>query len=425
MVIILFLIIINGILAMAEIAIVASKKYKLEKKANDGNANAKIALNLANEPGKFLSSIQIGITFVGILAGALGEITITQTFSSILNSVGFLQIYSDGISRILVVLFIGFGFMIFGELVPKRIALHNPEMIALLISPFMQFISFVSAPIVHLLSTSTDFVLHLLNVKKTEESIVSEEEVKMLIKEGARIGVFELSEKNIVERTLKLGDKKVSALMIARKEVIWLKKDSSPETIIELFKKHPQSYFPVCNKSLDNIIGVVRAKALFLHLLTHKEKALKKSIEKPLIIPENMPALKALEMFKKTKMHMALIVDEYGSIQGLITLTDILEGIVGDIPSHTETEEDDVIKRDDGSWLVNGLMTVDEFKEYFHVKKTLHDKHTDIHTIAGFVVSHLGKVPTSGDHFDWNDYRFEVVDMDGNRVDKVLVVKIK
>lgn len=420
MLLIVLLLALNGIFAMAEIAIVTSKKYRLEKLANEGNINARIALQLSSNSTTFLSTIQVGITFVGILAGALGETSVTRQLESWLIVAGFSS-FAEIIARLIVVAGTGYMFIVFGELIPKRLALHAPERIAVIIAPLMQLVAFAASPVVSVLSGSTDIMMHALQLKTPQEDTVSEEEVKMLIKEGARVGVFEISEKDIVERTLHLGDKHVSQLMTPRNEIITLRADMPVKEMLGIIIEHPHSYFPVVQKNIDSCIGVVRTKTLLANFLTNKEKALKNALQKQLVIPEHMFALKALEMFKKSQMHMSLIVDEYGSIQGLISLTDILEAIVGDIPSDTESGERDFIERDDGSWLVNGLVTIDEFKDFFKVGKMRDTKTGDVHTIGGFVVSHLGRVPLSGDNFMYDELKFEVIDMDGNRVDKVLV----
>jgi putative hemolysin len=289
----------------------------------------------------------------------------------------------------------------------------------------MSVLARISSPLVTFLTISSDWLLHVLRVKASQEPSVSEEEVRMLIKEGARTGVFELAEKDIVERTLKLGDKKVNALMIPRKEIVWLAIDSPFKTLRNKIAKHPHASFPVCRDNLDKVLGVVRSEDILTNFLLEEKITLQKFLHKPLFIPESMDGLKILELFKKSGIHIALVIDEYGNVQGLISLADILEAIVGDIPTIDELEEREIIKRDNGTWLVDGLLPVDEFKEYFHIKKLPGERSGVYHTLGGFVMHKLGRIPTSGDNFEFENYRFEVMDMDENRVDKILVAPHK
>ncbi|RJQ27724.1 HlyC/CorC family transporter [Candidatus Parcubacteria bacterium] len=421
--IIFILVIINGIFAMAEIAIISARKYKLQQQANEGNINAKISLNLASSPNKFLSTIQIGITFVGIFAGVFGGAKIADPLSFYLKSFEFIAPYSDIIALSIVVLFITYLSLIIGELVPKRLALAYPETIANLLARPMIVISEITSPLVSFLSISTDLVLNLLRIRKPEEILISEEEVKTLIREGAKTGVFDIVEKDIVERTFKVNDKKVKALMTPRNEIQWLDIDSSNKAILDKIAKNPQPSYPICRRSLDKVIGVVITEDLLTHHLRGDGIDLLKFLQKPLLIPENTRALKLLELFKKSGNHLAIILDEYGSVQGLISLSDIIKAIVGNIPSSEDSDEKEIIKLKDGSWLIDGLVNIDEFKEYFKIKNLPGEKASNFHTIGGFVVSRLNKIPKEGDYFEWEGLRFEVVDMDENRVDKVMLVR--
>lgn len=411
---------------MAEIAIVSARKSRLKHLANEGSRNAHAALELANNPNRFLSTVQIGITLIGILAGAFAGEMIIDPLSEQISQIPLLDPYSDAIALGIVVALITYLSLIIGELVPKRIALHSPEKIASLVARPMNALSALTAPLVSLLTTSTDWVLKILRISQTADELpVSEEEIKMLIREGARVGVFKIAEKDIVERTLMLGDKRVNTLMTPRKEIIWLDVDSSFKTIRNKIGKRSYSYFPVYRDTLDKVLGVVRTEDLLAHYLIEEKIDLNKFLHKPLFIPETMGGLEVLELFKKTGVHTALVVDEYGNIRGILTLTDILEAIVGDMPAVHEPEEQDIVKRDDSSWLVDGLIPIDEFKAYFHIKKLVGEKTGNFHTIGGFVMYKIGRIPVSGDHFVWESFRFEVMDMDGNRVDKVLVVQTK
>lgn len=420
-IIVLLLILLNGMFAMAEIAVVSARKAKLQKQAQDGNKNAQIALDLAKSPNRFLSTVQIGITLVGIFAGAFGGATIAESLAKQLATISVLAPYSDALALTIVVSLITYFSLVIGELVPKRIALNNPEKIATIVAPSMEKISHYSYPIVYLLSISTEWVFRILRIKKSTEPTVSDEEIKILLREGTQTGVFEVAEKDIVERTFRLSDKKVNTLMTPKKEIVWLDIDSSFKKIRSKITKHPHTHFPVCRDTLDKVIGIVRTESLLTNFLAEEKIDLKKILHKPLFIPENMDALKVLELFKKSGVHMALIVDEYGNVQGLLSLTDILEAIVGDIPTINELDEKEITKRDDGTFLVDGLTPIDEFKDYFKIRKLPEEKTGAFHTVGGFVTNNLGRIPVAGDSFMSEAFRFEVMDMDGNRVDKVLV----
>jgi len=422
--IVLLLIVLNGIFAMAEIAIITVRKQRLQQKANEGNKSAQAALELVNNPNRFLSTIQVGITLVGIFAGAYGGATIAESLSREISTVPLLDPYGDILGLMVVVGVITYLSLVIGELVPKRIALSNPEGIALFVSRPINFISSLAAPIVKMLGISTDWVLRLLQIKPKEEVPVSEEEIRMLIREGARVGVFGITEKNIVERTFSLNDRKVNSLMTTRKEIIWIDIDSSFKTIRSQITKSPHSRYPVCRDTLDKVVGIVRTEDLFTNFLVEEKIDLKKPLHKPLFVPTNMAVLKVLELFKKSGIHTALVVDEYGNIEGLLSLTDILGAIVGDIPTVNDLEEQEIVKRDKSSWFIDGLLSVDEFKEYFHIRKLPGEKTGAFHTTGGFVMYKIGHIPSSGDNFEWENYRFEVVDMDGHRVDKILLTKL-
>ncbi len=423
--IIIVLLLINGIFAMAEIAVVSARKSKLSHMAADGDLKAKAALDLLSSPSRFLSTVQIGITLVGIFAGAFGGAKIAGNLSDYLDSIAFIAPYSDAVSLGIVVTLITYFSLILGELVPKRIALSNPEKIASMVAIPMNKLSRITSPLVSLLSFSSDIVFRLLGLKDTGDPVVSDEEVRMLLREGTRAGVFTKEERDIVERTLRLGDKKVGMLMTPRKEIVWIDIDSPFKTIRQKITKKPHSHFPICKNNIDKVLGVVRVEDMLVDFLTVKDINIEKSLHKPLFIPESMDCLKLLEMFKKTGIHLALISDEYGNTKGLISLSDLLEDIVGDIPTVNEIEESEIIKRDDGSFLVDGLVSTDDFKEHFHIRKLPGEKAGNFHTLGGFVTSRIGRIPVSSDKFEAGDFRFEVVDMDGNRVDKVLITSIK
>lgn len=419
--IILFLILLNGIFAMAEIAVVSARKSKLQQRANEGDKNAQSALELAGSPSRFLSTVQIGITFIGIFAGAFGGGSIAENMSAQLKTIPVLAPYADGLSLLIVVAAITYLSLIIGELVPKRLALNSPEKIATFFARPMNILSSVASPLVDLLSISSDLVLRTLDIKPSLEPSVSEEEVKMLVREGTKVGVFNIAEKDIFERTLRLGDKKVNTIMTPRQEITWLDINSSYSTLKKKLAKNPHSNFPVCDRSLDKIMGIIRTEDLLTDFLTEAKIDVEKSLRKPLFVPETLEVLKVLELFKTSGIHMALVIDEYGSVLGLLSLTDILEEIVGDIPSIEELGEEKISKREDGSFLIDGLTPIEEFKEFFELKKIPGERSGSFNTIGGFIMHKLGKIPAIGDKFEWEGMTFEVVDMDENRIDKILV----
>jgi putative hemolysin len=419
--IVVLLIVFNGIFAMAEIAIVSSRKSKLQHQANEGNKNAQAALELAESPNRFLSTVQIGITLIGIFAGAFGGATIAGQLSQSFKEIPAISPYSDALALAIVVGTITYLSLIIGELVPKRLALSHPERFAKLLARPMHALSVISAPLVNLLSFSTDAFIKVLRIKPNKEPSVSDEEVNMLLREGTQVGIFDVAEKDIVERTLKLGDKRIPTLMTSRKEITWFDIDSPFKKIRNKITKTPYAYYPVCRDNLDKIVGIVRAEDMLRDFLANEKIDLKKYLLKPLFIPESMDVLQVLELFKKSGIHMAIVIDEFGNVQGILALNDILEAIVGDIPTIDEIEEKEFIKRDDKTWLIDGLVSIDEFKDHFKIKKLPEERSGVFHTLGGFIMHNLGKIPVSGDIFTWDTYTFEVVDMDGNRVDKVLV----
>ena len=409
---------------MSEIAIISSRKSKLQARANDGDIKAKAALELAKSPNRFLSTVQIGITLVGIFAGAFGGATIAEKLSTQFKNIPFLASNSDGLALVIVVTIITYLSLVIGELVPKRIALSNPEKIASFVALPMNVLSRFSAPLVSLLSTSTNWIFRILPIKPSLEPTVSDDEIRTLLREGTQSGVFELAEKDIVERTLRLSDKKVNTLMTPRKEIVWLDVNSSFKSIRSAIIKNPHAHFPVCRGGIDKVIGVVQTEGLLTDFLAEEKIDLLKIIHKPLFIPESMTGLKVLELFKKSGIHMALIIDEYGNVKGLLSITDVLEAIVGDIPAINELDEKEIVKRDNGTFLVDGLTPIDEFREYFKLRKLPGERGGIFHTVGGFATSNIGRIPVAGDSFEIDNFRFEVMDMDGNRVDKVLMVPI-
>ena len=423
--IILVLFVVNGAFSMAEMAVVSSRRARLRQIAEEGDAGAQVALELANNPNRLLSAVQTGMTLMATLAGAFGGATIADELAVYFRDVPALAPYSAGLALASVVVLITFFNLVIGELVPKRIALSNPERIASLAASPLRTFSRIVYPVIVLLSASTELVLRALGVRSYVEPGVTEEEIRILIDQGTTAGIIEEEEQDIMERVFSLGDRKVNSIMTPRGEVVWLDIEDSAAEIQVKISSGPYSMFPVCNKKLDNVLGVVQAKDLLSCNLADHKVDLKLALLPPLFVPESMRALKVLEKFKQTGIHLAIVLDEYGSVQGIVALVDLLEGLVGDIPHIEDLAEPQILQRSDGSWLVDGTMPVDDFKESLQLESLPGEENGFYQTIGGFVMTHLEKVPSTGDHFEWGDYRFEVVDMDEHRVDKILVTPLK
>jgi len=419
--IIFLLLVTNGVFAMAEIAIVSARKARLRQLADAGNSQARAALELAANPNQFLATAQIGITLVGILAGAFGGATIAEEIATRLGDIPFLAPYGETIGVGIVVLGITYFSLIIGELVPKRLALNNAERIASAVAAPMRGLSTIAAPVVRLLSVSTDIVIRLLGIKPSAEPSITPEELRILIEQGTESGVFEESEQDMIESVLRLDERRVGAFMTPRTHIVWFDIEDSPEDIRRKIADSQHSRFPVIKDSLDNVLGIVRAKDLLNQSLAGQPLDLRALLRPPLFIPESMSALKVLELFKQKGTHVALVTDEYGGIQGMVTHNDILEGIVGYIPSAGEPAEPQATRREDGSWLLDGLVHIDKLKEIFDIEKLPDEEHGHYQTVGGFVMTQVRSIPTVGQYFEWGKLRFEVVDMDGRRVDKVLV----
>jgi len=417
-VIIAVLILLNGILAMSEAALVASRKAKLHQQANEGDKASSTALKLMSDPNIFLSTIQIGITLIGVLSGAVGGATLSELLAAEFAKIPALQPYSKSLALGIVVMVITILSLWIGELVPKRLALHSPERIARAVARPMLFISKVFSPAIKILSSATNLVLRLMGVKASVESPITEEELQVLIAQGTQAGVFEEAEQEMVEGIFSLGDQRVYSLMTPRTDVVYLDINDTTEEIREKISGSEYSRFPVRQETLDTIMGIVKARDLLVRSLSGEEIILKDLLKPAFFIPETMFASRALEIFKEKGTELLLVIDEFGGLQGLITIHDILEEIVGQI----EMEEPQATQRQDGSWLLDGMLEVDEFKDIFKLHVLPHED--EYETLSGFVMVSLGRVPQSADHFEWNNLRFEVIDMDGRRVDKVLVTTL-
>jgi putative hemolysin len=418
---ILLLILANGIFSGSEIALVSSRKVRLEQRLRQGQRGARQALKLANAPNRFLSTVQIGITLIGILTGALGGATLAQRLELALATIPALEPYSQVLSLAIVVSLITYVSLVIGELVPKRVALSAPERIACAVAVPMSRLSQLVLPLVHLLSLSTEGVIRLLGIHNDTEPTVTEEEIKVLLEQGTQAGMFEVAEQDMVARIFRLGDRPIKAFMTPRTEIDWLDINAPLEENRHIILASSHSRFPVCQNSIDNCLGFVRLRNLLDLYLSGHDVDLRSLLQDPLNVAEGTRALKVLELFKETGTHMALVIDEYGGLEGIVTLNDLVEAIVGDLPMFDDQEEPLVVQREDGSWLIDGSLSTDELKTLLQRDILPQEDAGTYHTLAGFVITHLGRIPTSGDAFEWDGWRFEVVDMDGNRVDKLLV----
>ncbi|MFZ4640246.1 MAG: hemolysin family protein [Nodosilinea sp.] len=419
--IIFLLIIANGIFSGSEIAVVSARKVRLEQLVERGNHRANAALKLANSPNNFLATVQIGITLIGILSGAVGGATIAQRLKPVLNGIPPLQPYSEGISVAVVVSIITYLSLVVGELVPKRIALNDPEQIACIVAPPMRYLARLTAPFVHILGLSTDTLLKAMAIQASQEPDITEEEIKVLIRQGAESGMFEEAEHEMVERVFRLGDRPIKAMMTPRTEITWLDTEATLEENLQEVMTSNHSRFPVGRGTLDDCVGIIRGSNILIAQLSTQTFDLEAMTQPPLYVAENARALSIIEQFKQTGIHIALVIDEYGGIEGLVTLNDLMEAIVGDLPSVEDQEEPLVIQREDGSWLLDGSLDINDLKDLFR-KRVLPEEETgNFHTLGGFIMHYLGYIPQSGEHFEWEGLRFEVMDMDGPRVDKILV----
>ncbi len=415
---IFILILINAVLAMSEAALVASRKARLQQQAGEGNKSSALAVKLIEDPNIFLSTVQIGITLIGVLAGAVGGATIAESLAHTLQNIPYIGEYSTSIALGIVVLTITILTIWLGELVPKRLGLNSPEKIAQVVAGPMLFLSRVFSPFIKLMSAATNFVLRLFGVNPSSEPPITEEELQMLISQGTQAGVFQEAEQDMVEGIFSLGDSRVYSLMTPRTELVWLDIADTIEEIREKIAACPYSRFPVRQDSLETILGIVKSRDLLVESLSGKEIDLKALLKPAHFIPETMFASRALELFKEKNTELLLVVDEFGGLQGLLTINDILEEIVGAM----EFEEPQATQRQDGSWLLDGMLEVDEFKELFEFTALPHED--EYETLSGFIMTSLGRVPQATEHFEWNGFRFEVMDMDGRRVDKVLVTTL-
>jgi putative hemolysin len=421
-IIILALLILNGFFAMCEIALVSSRKSTLHQKSKNGKKGATIALQLLEEPEKFLSTVQIGITLVGIIAGAYGGEAFANDVKPFFEKFDWSREYAEQISFTVIVTVITYFSLIIGELVPKSIALNNPEKITIIFSPFMKGLAVFTYPIVYFLTLSTKGLLKILMIKERNEPPVTEDELKYMIETGSQHGIIEKQEKDIIQQVFRFGDFKALDVMVQRKDIIWIDVNCKFEEIIKEIAEASYTKYPVCDGNLDNIIGVVSIKDI-LDFQNGTTFDLRSRMVPPIFFPQRRSALKVLDDFRRAKVHIGFVVDEHGSTVGLITLHNLVENVMGDLPDIHLEEEDLVVRRDDGSYLLGGELKLHELKTILKLKKLPDEK--SYSTLAGFVLYQLRNMPITGDSFVYKEFKFEILDMDGKRIDKVLVKRIE
>ena len=418
-IIIFILIVLTGYLSMAELAVVSVRKSKLQKYLEEGNKKAQIVMDLLEDPNEFLSTVQIGISLIGVLTGAFGGVTLAEPLANLISFVP----YANLISLIIVVVITTYLTLVIGEIVPKVIALNDPERVALRVAKSMVVLSKICKPVSFVLAKSSRFLLWLMRVENRSDDIVTEEEIELMIKEGIEDGTIEQEEENIIKRVFKLDDQKVESIMTPRNEIIWIDLDDERDVNKVKIIESKRSIFPIARGELDDFIGVVQAKDILSVMFSSDEFDIKKIVKEPLVVSEHLETLELLKEFKENQeyVHMSLVVDEFGSVEGLITLNDLLEGIVGDIPGIDEEDEPQAIEREDGSWLIDGRYPIDKFKEVFEVKELPDEEEDNYTTLAGFILSLSGKIPDEEDKYECGKFTFEIIDIDGHQIDKVLL----
>jgi len=417
------LLVANGLLAMAEIAIVSARKAKLRQLADEGDERAKVALKLAVEQARFLSTVHAGMTFCCVFAGAFGGVALAGKLAERLGDRLETASWVQPAAFAVVVLLITLASMVIGELVPKRIAQSHPERMARFVATPVQAISRLVSPVIGLLAAAIDLVLKPLGLSGRRVAPVTEEEVNILIEQGLQAGVFHKAEKEMVEGVLRLDQLPVTAIMTPRPKIVFLNIGDPEEVNWRKIVASGHSHFPVYQDNRDQVLGMVAVKALWAHSAIGIQTNLKNLLTSPLVVPEAMSCIQLLESFKKTGRHAALVTDEFGSIQGMVTLIDVLEAIVGDLPSQGQRGQPQAKQREDGSWLIDATLAVGELKGILHIDSLPQEAEADYQTLGGLVMTQFGRIPAAGDRFDWAGWSFEVVDMDRHRVDKVLVAR--
>ena len=404
---------------MSELAIVSARRTRLRQMAEDDNKGAQLVLTMGENPSSFLSIVQVGMTLNSVLAGAFSGATLANEFAVYLNTLPWIAPHGEIVGLVLTVAGVSYLNLVVGELVPKRIGLAYAEPIAVRVAHVMGFFAMVAAPMVWVLSRSTDIVLRLLHLHNPPEHGVTEEEIKDLIAEGTESGALKPAEKDMLEGVMRLADRTVRSIMTPRMDMVWLNIDDPPREHKNIIRSSGYSRFPVARGDMEEILGIVHAKDLLNASFDGHSLSLKPVMRPPLIVPDTTPVLRLLDQFKSVGRHIALVVDEYGSVEGLVTITDIIESITGGLPGRGQDCTDKPVRREDGSWLIDGMMPVDEVEALIGLKDMRGEG--DFQPIAGFMLDHLRRIPVAGDHFHWEGARFEVIDMDGRRIDKILL----
>jgi putative hemolysin len=420
--ILLALLAVSGMFAMAELAIVSSRRIRLKQMAEKGSKGARAALRLMEEPTRFLSTVQIGITLIGVLAGVYSGANFAAPLEVWLGGFEWLAEYAETVAYVIVVVGVTYLTLIFGELVPKRWALGHPESLAAILAPPMQYLARATAPLVWLLQRSTDLVLRLIGKHKTARHGVTEDEIRALIAEGTREGVFHDEEHRMIEGVLKLADRNVRSIMVPRGDVLWIDVEDSRETVWKAVRASGHSRYLVCRGEIDELVGVASVTELLEWVRDPAGPDLATRALAPLVIQETTSILRLLESFREAAVHLAVVVDEHGSIEGIVTSTDVLRAIAGELPDFGDADLPEAVRRADDSWLIDGRLPIDDAERLLERRDM--SAGDDYTTIAGFVLAQLGRLPSTADVFQWKDLRFEVVDMDGRRIDKLLVQRI-
>ncbi|MGN6483067.1 MAG: hemolysin family protein [Thermomicrobiales bacterium] len=420
-VIVLLLIVANGLLSMSELAIVSSRPARLQQMADQGNTGAAVALRLAAEPNRFLSTVQIGITLIGILSGAFGGATLSSPVANLLRKLPFIDAWASRIAPILVVLVITYLSLVIGELVPKRLALRSPERMASLMAPVLSILSKVMAPVAALLAASTDLVLRVFGPDKGDENQVSEEEIELLLQQGTEAGVFQEAERRLVESVFDVSERSVGELMTPRHAVDLLDLARSDEENRQTMRDHPHNLYPVCDGSPDNIVGQVATRELWRREISGESTAIRDAIQPTLFVPEISPVFTVIDQMRTSRQTMAILIDEYGGFDGIITFNDLLSDIVGEIDDPSRTNLRGAIARPDGSWLIDGVFPAHELRELLAIDDLPGEDAGRFESVGGFIMDRLGHVPRESETVEWAGFTFEIMDMDGNRIDKILV----
>ncbi|HEY0845279.1 MAG TPA: hemolysin family protein [Noviherbaspirillum sp.] len=425
--IILALILLNGVFAMSELAVVSSKRIRLQNLSDNGSRGATAALQLADHPSRFLSTVQVGITLIGIFNGAFGEASLVARLAPQIETVPVLAEFAREIALGIVVIGITFASIVLGELVPKRIAMQYPETVATIIAAPMQWLSRIVSPFVRILTVTTEAIMRLLGLHQPKDTSMTEEEITVMIREGTDAGVFERTEHDIVTRALRLDDQRLGALMTPRTDLEFIDLDDSLEQTLAKIANSPFSRLPVYRGDRSNVVGIVHTGDLFEQAIRGQSLSsidIASAVKPALYVPESVSAMDLLETLKKNRAELALVVDEYGEIEGMVTLSDVMGALVGDVSMVDEAHEADAVQREDGSWLIDGGVSLDRFRDLFDTNVQFPEEAAGVyHTLAGFVLTQLGHIPNVSEHFEWGGYRFEVMDMDRHRIDRLLVFR--